>query len=270
MNLSEENISMQRSSGVIIAKFAGTDQKIKKLYQQGASRFLIPKNFNKIQECVYVNTSGGITGGDKFSFDFEADEGSEILISTQAAEKAYEAKDQDAFIENKFKIKNGSKTYWLPQEMILFSKSSVSRETTIEIFDRSEFLGFDQIVLGRQAMGEILGKSYFLDKWKIYYNDKLVYFDQFGWKREVPRGLSALNDIQSFANFYYIGEKSEYYLKRLREYKTIKADTFLGTSLRSDCLLARVFSKKAKDVRNISRDLIESVWQLKVPEAWNF
>ena len=177
---------LERATGILKATIRGSQNRIGELYQEGSSRLFFPKNFSKIKECVVINTAGGITGGDKFECSIEAAEESSIVVTTQASEKVYKASNGSAEVEATFFVSKNSKLLWLPQDTILFSKSDLSRKITIRIEDNSEFLAFDQIVLGRSAMGEKIQKSNFNDKWKIYKGDKLIYFDQSGWRESVP------------------------------------------------------------------------------------
>ena len=151
--------SLERATGTLKATISGSENRIGELYQEGSSRLFFPKSFSKIKECVVINTAGGITGGDKFQCSIEASEESSIIVTTQASEKVYKANNGSAEVEMSFFVSKNSKLLWLPQDTILFSNSALSREITIRIEDSSEFLAFDQIVLGRSAMGESIQKS---------------------------------------------------------------------------------------------------------------
>ena len=259
---------VQRANGTICIEVMGPENRIKKFFQQGSSRFIFPKYFKRIKEGIVINTAGGVTGGDRFTFRIKSSHDCSLILSTQAAEKAYEASDNKAVLENSFKVENGSKIYWLPQELILFSKSAVSRNTKIEVDNSSEFLAFDHVVLGRKAMGEILSGSNFFDRWKIYYDNSLVYFDQLGWKKEIPRGIAGFKNIASFASFYYVGKKAEYYLEKLRADQTRSDKVFSGSSLRNNCLITRVHSEDISSVREETKNLLRSIWNLEEPEVW--
>jgi urease accessory protein len=45
---------------------------------------------------VFVNTAGGIAGGDRFDIDIAAGEGSRLTVTTAAAEKVYRARARRA------------------------------------------------------------------------------------------------------------------------------------------------------------------------------
>ena len=266
--MNQVNGKAQRATGLINSELIGPDSNIKKLFQKGSSRFIFPRYFKQMREGIVVNTAGGVTGGDRFKCCIKSSNKSSLKITTQAAEKAYESADDRAIFENSFKVENGSKIYWLPQELILFSKSAVSRNTKIEVDESSEFLAFDHVILGRKAMGEVLSSSHFFDRWKIYYDKKLVYFDQFGWKKEVPSGISGFKNISSFASFYYVGKKMEYYLEKLRADSNSVREVFTCSSLRNNCLITRIYSRDEGAVREETKKLLRLIWDLEEPEVW--
>ena len=57
--------SPPRARGALHLTAAG-QSKIKNLFQQGSTRALFPRRANGL-ECIIINTSGGLTGGDEFS-----------------------------------------------------------------------------------------------------------------------------------------------------------------------------------------------------------
>ena len=47
------------------------NNEINRFYQSGSAKVFYPKSSQKFKELVLVNTAGGITSGDYFSYDFE-------------------------------------------------------------------------------------------------------------------------------------------------------------------------------------------------------
>ena len=68
------NIKLQRAQGNIDVKII--NNKISKFYQSGSSKVFYPKCYNQFNELILVNTAGGITSGDKFSYDIEVQKSS--------------------------------------------------------------------------------------------------------------------------------------------------------------------------------------------------
>jgi len=73
---------LPRAHGALHLKSTGTS-KIRNLFQQGSTKALFPRKVNGL-ECVIINTSGGLTGGDKFSSIVECEDqgdSSEIALN---------------------------------------------------------------------------------------------------------------------------------------------------------------------------------------------
>ena len=58
----------------------------------GSSKMLFPHGpANGPMTGVWLNTAGGITGGDQFTLEAAADEGAHLVLTSQAAERIYRA-----------------------------------------------------------------------------------------------------------------------------------------------------------------------------------
>ena len=60
------------------------------LYQKGCLKALFPNRSDHV-EAVLINTSGGITGGDRLDVKAHAKSNTHMVISTQACERVYRA-----------------------------------------------------------------------------------------------------------------------------------------------------------------------------------
>ena len=56
------------------------NNEINRFYQSGSAKVFYPKSSQKFKELVLVNTAGGITSGDIFSYDFEIVNKSKIFL----------------------------------------------------------------------------------------------------------------------------------------------------------------------------------------------
>ncbi len=61
------------------------------LHESGSLRVRFPSPEADGLSAVFVNTAGGIAGGDRFDIDIAAGEGSRLTVTTAAAEKIYRA-----------------------------------------------------------------------------------------------------------------------------------------------------------------------------------
>src|SRR6202163_3251445 len=92
------------------------------LHESGSLRVRFPSPEAEGLSAVFVNTAGGLAGGDRFEIDIAAGEGSRIAVTTAAAEKLYRAQGPAAEFNIALKVAAGSHLAWLPQETILFDR----------------------------------------------------------------------------------------------------------------------------------------------------
>jgi urease accessory protein len=103
------------------------------LHESGSLRVRFPSPEADGLSAVFVNTAGGIAGGDRFDIDIATGEGSRLTVTTAAAEKIYRAQSAPAQINIALKAAAGSRLSWLPQEAILFDRVRVSRRIDIDL-----------------------------------------------------------------------------------------------------------------------------------------
>ena len=101
------------------------------LYESGSLRVRFPSPEADGLSGVFVNTAGGIAGGDRFDIDIVAGEGTALALTTAAAEKVYRAGGPPAQLNIALKAEAGARLSWLPQETILFDRARiVDRKST--------------------------------------------------------------------------------------------------------------------------------------------
>src|ERR1700735_3685246 len=96
------------------------------LHESGSLRVRFPSPEAEGLSAVFVNTAGGIAGGDRFDIEISAGEGSRLAVTTAAAEKVYRAAGPAARLNIALKAAAGSHLAWLPQETILFDQAKMS------------------------------------------------------------------------------------------------------------------------------------------------
>src|SRR4029079_8642685 len=82
---------------------------------------------------VFLNTAGGVAGGDRFDIEIATGEGSRLAVTTAAAEKIYRAQGPAAQFNIALKAADGSHLAWLPQETILFDRARMLRRIDIDL-----------------------------------------------------------------------------------------------------------------------------------------
>lgn len=129
--------------------------------------------------AVTLNISGGVAGGDVLETRITAGHGARCTIAAQAAERLYRALPgtAPARIRTGIAVEPGAALEWLPQETILFDGCALDRTLTVDMAEDCWFLGVEQIVFGRAAMGETLRTASLRDAIRLRRAGRLLLHD---------------------------------------------------------------------------------------------
>ena len=147
----------------------------RQLHESGSLRVRFPSPEAEGLSAVFVNTAGGVAGGDRFDIDISIGEGSHLAVTTAAAEKIYRAQGPAAQLNIALKLAAASHLAWLPQETILFDRARVLRRIDIDLAGSASLLLCEIVVFGRSAMGERMLHGEFVDRWRMRRGGKLVF-----------------------------------------------------------------------------------------------
>jgi urease accessory protein len=145
------------------------------LHESGSLRVRFPSPEAEGLSAMFINTAGGIAGGDRFDIDIAAGEGSSLAVTTAAAEKVYRAQGPAAQVNIALKAADGAHLSWLPQETILFDRARISRCIDIDLAAGASLLACEIVVFGRSAMGERMLHGEFVDRWRLRRGGRLVF-----------------------------------------------------------------------------------------------
>ena len=147
----------------------------RELHESGSLRVRFPSPEQQGLSAVFVNTAGGIAGGDRFDIDIAAGEGAHLTVTTAAAEKIYRSHGPDAQVNIALRAGADARLCWLPQETILFDQARVSRRIDIDLTQGASLLLCEIVVFGRAAMGEVMARGSFTDRWRMKIGGKLAF-----------------------------------------------------------------------------------------------
>jgi urease accessory protein len=147
----------------------------RQLHESGSLRVRFPSPEGDGLSAVFVNTAGGIAGGDRFEVAIAAGEDTRLAVTTAAAEKVYRAEGPPAQLDIALKAAAGAHLTWLPQETILFDRARLSRRIEIDLADSASLLLCEIVVFGRAAMGERVRRGQFVDRWRLRRGGRLVF-----------------------------------------------------------------------------------------------
>ncbi|CAN7388947.1 urease accessory protein UreD [Pararhizobium sp. LjRoot238] len=269
-------IAPQRAwgKGRLVAKpFAGRTR-LAEFYQEGCAKIRLPDTFDATMEAVLINSSGGLTGGDRMEWEFSAGEGTHLTLTTQACEKIYKASAGTAAVTATIAVGAGATVHWLPQETILFDRASLSRRLDVDIAEGGEFLAVEAILLGRKAMGEVMRTGLFQDCWRIRKGGVLLHAENLRLNGDVAaltQEAATLGGQVAFATLFYSGMDCEQQVEKLR---ALIGGANGGIShyqvAGQDKLIARLVAADGFALRKILIPVISHLRKgASVPKVWN-
>jgi urease accessory protein len=173
----DELFAANRAEGrVMLAAAAGHGATRRmRVAERGSLRVRFPHTAGPELEAVLVNTAGGMTGGDRFDIDVTAGADARLLLGTTAAEKIYRSLGPAANVAVRLVVSSGAVLRWLPQETILFDRARLDRRIEVDLDEGAALVLAEAIVLGRAAMGEVVGQGELIDRWRIRIGGRLVF-----------------------------------------------------------------------------------------------
>ena len=183
------------------------------LRQQGSAKAILPR-VGDVPEVVFLNTSGGLTGGDRLDLSLDLD--GQAVATTQTAERAYDAGGGTATVRVHHHVTSGWLD-WLPQETILYDRARVYRITRIDLGADAGCMMLEMLVLGRAAMGEVVRDLHFSDRREIWRCGKPVLLEWLLLDNEALRaGPAGLGGSRAIATLAIVGQGAEGLLERAR------------------------------------------------------
>jgi urease accessory protein len=199
---------LQRTKGEALVSFGLSKDRavLRGLRQAGSAKAMLPEG-GAVPEVVFLNTSGGLTAGDRLRFGLTL-EGGRVVATTQTAERAYRAEGGSARMEVQFSVGPGGWLDWLPQETILFDGSKLDRRTVIDLAPGAGCLALEAVVLGRAAMGETVARLAFRDLREIRRGGMPVSVEPLALSDAgLHAGPAGLGQARAFATLVMVAER---------------------------------------------------------------
>jgi urease accessory protein len=277
-NPSDKDLQRAEGSCRIVLSSSERGTRVMDVFQQSPIRVLFPGTRGAaVEEAVFVNTAGGIAGGDRLEFSVTVLADASIIVTSQAAEKVYRALNEPAHIVTKLKASEGAKLAWLPQETIVFNRARISRETEIEFSSGAELLALEWLVLGRAAHGEEIRGGRIADGWRVKKDCRLIWGDTFRATSEIFPHLcrkALLSDCKAIATLLYFGPNLEITLEILRDLAPSLGCPCAAT-LVSGLMVVRFAARESSDLRLALRTVLQLFGRelgpgpFRVPKMWS-
>lgn len=209
-----------RGSGRIAVHVEDGRTRLSRLYQDGCGKIRLPRDARaEGLEGVLINSSGGLTGGDRMEWAAEAGPGAQLTLTTQACEKVYRARDGQAEVRTTLTLGEDARIDWLPQETILFDGGGLSRRLEADLAPGARLLALEAVVLGRTAMAETVRAGRLGDRWRVRCEGRLVFADDLrldGPVADIGAKAPVLAGARAFASLLLVDADAGRFLEPLR------------------------------------------------------
>ncbi len=221
-------------------------------------------------EAVLINTSGGVTDGDRLDITLHVAEGSELALSTPSAEKIYRAlpDSRAARITTHATIEAGARLDYLPQETLLFEASALDRTLHVDLHPSGCFLGVDALIFGRTLSGEALATVQLRDTLQIRRGNHLVLRDGVRLHGDVSASLrapAAAKDARAVATIVFVGPQAETLIDTVRDALN---GAEAGASAWDGMLLARLVAADGQALRRLVAAVLARLREKPLPRLW--
>jgi urease accessory protein len=188
-------------AGAVIQAHGGRSV-LRDLRQRGCAKAMLPRVSGPPQ-VVFLNTSGGVTGGDRLRYDLTAGAGTDVIGATQTAERAYRSPGPAGEVDLRLLAHAGARLTWLPQETILFEGSHLRRRTAVDLAADATYLGLEAVILGRGAMGETPARARLDDLRRIHRAGRLIHEEHLVLGPDALADACALGGARALATLVY-------------------------------------------------------------------
>ncbi|MGY9045654.1 hypothetical protein P775_00225 [Puniceibacterium antarcticum] len=239
------------------------------LHQSGASRLLFPRASGLPMPAVWLNTSGGVTGGDQFTAHFAAAAGAHLSLTSQAAERIYRALPGDpGRVSTTLSIASGARIDWLPQETILFDRSALDRSLRIEMAGDATLLAVETLIFGRAAMGEVVRDLSLHDCIDLRIDGRLAFADRLRLTGDADATLArrfVAAGGGAIASVIFAAPDARRHLDTLR---ALLPDGAGVSALSDDLLFLRLTAPDGFDLRHAILPILRHLSDGDLPRPW--
>lgn len=257
-----------RGTVTLSAKRLGTRSVIDGLRQSGSYKALFPRCGDMLQS-ILINTSGGVTGGDKLGLTGAVGPGAALSLTTQAAERAYRSRDGDfGRVTSELEVAEDATLHWLPQELILYDGCALERCLTIHLAPTSRLLMVEPVVFGRVAMHETLRSGTFHDRIEINRGGRPLYRDAVRLSGDVTAQLerpALAQGAKAMASLLFVDPRAEGLLPRVR---ALLPDTGGASLLAPDVMVLRLLAEDSHVLRQTLLPLLDLLSDGSLPISW--
>ena len=261
-------IKPPRTIGALSVQMAGKNS-LRDLYQQGASRMLFARQRDGATHGIFINTSGGLTGGDRLDTSLVLENSVDFTFSTQGCERIYRsASHSSAMVQNHARVQDEAFLNWLPQETIFYDGAYLNRKSVFDIASSSSALIVESLLFGRLAMGERHLFGHLNDQITLRIDDETVFTDVTNFAGAISAQLerpAIMAGARATALVLYSRNYAGKKLGNIREFLNVTSGASL---IHEQLIVARLIADTGKDLRKMLVPIIRELASNDVPKTW--
>ena len=238
--------------------------------ENGGYRTRFPTSHDSTCEAILINTGGGMAGGDHTRVDAQAQTGTQVALTTQAAEKVYRAQGDATRVSVDLRLEPGASLAWLPQETILFDGARLARTLDVAMPADAALVLCETLVFGRAAMGERMRTGALHDRWRIRRDGRLVFAEDLRLEGDLAALLARpalAGGAGAAATVLALMPGIAARLDSLRE-KLADAPAECGLSALDGMLVARFLAQDSQSLRAALAPFLLALRGTALPRAW--
>ncbi len=262
-----------RARGEVRAEFArsGSRTEARRLFETGGYRLRMPRSHASGCDAVIVNTSGGMAGGDHVRIRATAGAGSDVTLTTTAAEKIYRSDGATTRVEVDLAVKAAATLRWLPQETILFDDAKLSRRLEVAMDGDASLLIGEMLVFGRLAMGETMRRGLVEDRWRVRRDGRLVFAEALRLEGTIAETLdrpALAAGARASATLLYVAADAGDRLDPVRATLDGSDGCTVGASAWNGLLSVRALSPSPAHLRSAILPVLTILHGRPLPRSW--
>ncbi|MDA7427993.1 urease accessory protein UreD [Primorskyibacter aestuariivivens] len=257
-----------RGTVTLSAKRLGPRSVIDGLRQSGSYKALFPRTGDMLQS-ILINTSGGVTGGDRLALEAGVGVGAALSLTTQAAERAYRSLDgSPGQVCSRITVGDEALLHWLPQELILYEGCALRRTLEIDLTLSSRLLMVEPVIFGRVAMGEVVTSGAFHDDITVRRAGRQLYRDATRLSGDITARLArpaVASGAKAMASLLFVDPRAEALLPRIRD---MMPETGGASLLAADVLTLRLLAEDSHALRQHLLPVLDLLSDDTLPVSW--
>jgi urease accessory protein len=218
---------------------------------------------------MFVNTAGGMAGGDTLQVALEAGPGAHLIVTSTAAEKVYRSLGSNAEVNVRIDVAAGATLAWLPQETILFDRARLSRRIEADLAADASLVMAEAIVFGRSAMGEAVNEGSLIDRWRVRRDGRLLFAETMRLDGPVATKLRSAAISAGAAAFatLLLAPGTDAQIAAVRE-RAAGLTSEIGASAWNDIAVVRFCAQSDAALRHDFAAILTMLFPRGVPRVW--